>query len=656
MILLAALILMYSALPAAEAAAKETHTVSTADELESAVKSARAGDIIEITQDIPITHCFLIREKRLTIRSAQESGVRMLKRTDQYFGSLLRIEESDVVFEHIIIDGNKSGARDRTECLLSAADSGITLGSGAALQNNFGIGVRAENCDFVLSGGIVRNNLGGFWLDDSDFTMTSGEIIENESMHRHGGGVYLRYGKFSMSGGEIRGNSSENTGGGVTIECGTGVLSGGAISGNRSFFGGGVSCTDGTFTMTGGTISGNTGEMTGGGIELRTAFEPAALIISGGSVTLNTSEGGGGAAIMNDAEFRLSGGTIRENKAEVGGGVFFCGYDKGGKYVMTGGEIADNEAFGEGPTGFFDHTIKGAGGGVYQVGERSVFQLKDGSIQNNIANHGAGIYIEAGKLEMTGGSVTNNAARISDGGVFDRVGGFRHKGGTVGENADRIDMVAIDEQSAMESLTVGTDTGMIRIEDVPAFKELLFKQVLIAREKKAATIGDPVTVRFFAEVTGTEGETKETAGTGGEEKARALRFRVRMSVKTADGEPRTVSKSNGKIPVTLLLPKELAGGSYAAVHAGGGETVYEDMDNEPDTFTILTDLFSDYVLLDRRAEGTDGAVTMPAKAETDFNMKDPPAYHSPLLTVCIGMLVALLWIVCYSIRQLKKLQ
>jgi hypothetical protein len=456
----------------------------------------------------------------------------------------------------------------------------------------------------------------------------------------------MRYGKFNMSGGSIQGNRSESTGGGVTIESGSGAMSGGTINDNASFFGGGVFVSDGTFTLSGGTISCNTAEMAGGGIECKTEFGPAALVISGGSITSNASEGGGGAAVMGDSEFRISGGTIAQNRAKVGGGVFFCGYDKGSKYVMTGGEIVNNEAFGEGPSGFYDHTINGAGGGLYQAGDKSAFALKDGSVKNNVANNGAGVYIEAGKFEMTGGAVTNNYARISDGGIYDSTGRFRQKGGTADDNADSIDLVPVDEARVLKSLTVGPDTGIIKIENASAFKKLLAENVLTARERKAATIGDPVTVYIKAEFIAGAGETQ----------GEAARFRIAARVMTADGIPRDVSKTDEVIPVTIMLLKELSGGRYEAARLEDKKTVYRDMDEDPDTFTVMTGEFTEFALFACRPEPTDEPKTQPGGIVGNSSNSKTPSAGSPfILPLSIGMLAAVVWIMSYSIRQKKKL-
>jgi hypothetical protein len=88
-----------------------------------------------------------------------------------------------------------------------------------------------------------------------------------------GGGVYVRDGTFSMSGGAVSGNSSSYSGGGVYVfGGGTFSMSGGAVSGNSSSFspsysfgGGGVYVgSSGTFSMSGGAVRDNSLSNTNG--------------------------------------------------------------------------------------------------------------------------------------------------------------------------------------------------------------------------------------------------------------------------------------------------------------------------------------------------------------------------------------------------------
>jgi len=91
--------------------------------------------------------------------------------------------------------------------------------------------------------------------------MSGGEISGNTvtSSSRSGGGVYVGFGTFTMSGGIISGNTASSCGGGV-INTGTFTMEGGEISGNTSGFnilgGGGGVFLLGDFIKTGGIIYG----------------------------------------------------------------------------------------------------------------------------------------------------------------------------------------------------------------------------------------------------------------------------------------------------------------------------------------------------------------------------------------------------------------
>ena len=117
------------------------------------------------------------------------------------------------------------------------------------------------------------------------------------------GGVYVKSGEFTMSGGTISGNKAP-PGGGVYVESGEFTMSGGEISGNAAEYGaGGVFVvSSGEFTMSGGSISGNTGNV-GGGVYVGGTFT-----MSGDAViSCNTGNVGGGVYVVSSGEFELSG-------------------------------------------------------------------------------------------------------------------------------------------------------------------------------------------------------------------------------------------------------------------------------------------------------------------------------------------------------------
>jgi uncharacterized repeat protein (TIGR02543 family) len=152
---------------------------------------------------------------------------------------------------------------------LFAVASGVTL----VLDNNITLQGRSDNDDSLVgveSGGtlvmntgsrITGNTGGGVFVvgypNRATFTMNGGEISGNTA--GAGGGVYLydSGGSFTMSGtAKISGNTA-SIGGGVYTD-GSFTMSGGEISGNTANddAGGGVYVAHGTFTKTSGTIYG----------------------------------------------------------------------------------------------------------------------------------------------------------------------------------------------------------------------------------------------------------------------------------------------------------------------------------------------------------------------------------------------------------------
>ena len=182
-------------------------------------------------------------------------------------GSLLRAGANQT----IIIDSENLILRGR-----SGNDSSLVYvdGSSAKLELKNG----------KISGNSYRSTYscgGGVYVNSGTFTMSGGEISGNTmggsgdwDNYAYGGGVY-NTGTFIMSGGKISDNTidcfsttwyrSDSYGGGV-YNAGTFTMTGGTISGNKvtarsnysRSYGGGVYVSSGTFTMSGGTISGNT--------------------------------------------------------------------------------------------------------------------------------------------------------------------------------------------------------------------------------------------------------------------------------------------------------------------------------------------------------------------------------------------------------------
>jgi hypothetical protein len=178
-------------------------------------------------------------------------------------------------------------------------------------------------------------------------------------------------------------------------------------------------------------LFGATLKMTGGKIENSRATLGGAVATS-----KDSNVGGNGTMPRSQNIFSMSGGEISGNSVGtngMGGAVFISstsGNEPPDTMLFTGGLIDGNTA---------DSANNGTGGGVYIGGELS---MGGGTISNNEALKGGGLYIEpkVGQAAMTNGTITANHANEKGGGVY--VGGFgatfTHAGGTIsGNTADK---------------------------------------------------------------------------------------------------------------------------------------------------------------------------------------------------------------------------
>jgi hypothetical protein len=141
-----------------------------------------------------------------------------------------------------------------------------------------------------------------------------------------------------------------------------------------------------------------------------------------------TNSSGSGGAIINQGILNIYGGKISNNYASYAGGIY-----NNGTVLMTGGEISHNVAQDNGSGGgyyggvfnyYSTFTMNGGSisnnkathsyGGVYNNGE---FTLNNGKIDSNIANEYGGVYNNK-TFAMNGGSISHNQAMFYYGGVY----------------------------------------------------------------------------------------------------------------------------------------------------------------------------------------------------------------------------------------------
>lgn len=244
--------------------------------------------------------------------------------------------------------------------------------------------------------------------------------------------LVIVYGVFEMKDGAVLQNNRANFGGGVTVSRnGTVTMSDSSIRENEALSGGGVFISSGgidtSFTMESGSISGNKVTGSGGGIYIFAQYSGSAVafVMKDGIIEKNEAafSGGGGvyicASLGAEVNFTMENGEICNNTGVYisGGGVYLFAHGNGGKATFTicDGSISENTA--------------GGGGGVYVTatyGGETEFTMKSGEISRNKTSFygsGGGVYVDAifnsssAKFTMEGGIISKNET-ANGGGVF----------------------------------------------------------------------------------------------------------------------------------------------------------------------------------------------------------------------------------------------
>ncbi|MCL2588934.1 MAG: GHKL domain-containing protein [Oscillospiraceae bacterium] len=233
-----------------------------------------------------------------------------------------------------------------------------TANSNSGLWGGGGIAIHG-----ALTGGRVREMRGG--------TISYNQIHVSGQPGHGGGGLYIVPGAaFTMTGGSIRNNFSNQTGGGVQ-------LGGSGASGNSRF------------TMTGAAqIAHNFSRSAGGGVQLNS---DATLIMRGhATIDRNRATGGGGGVRLysNNILELYDEATISYNHTTAG----------------NGGGVSINTAAGtlrmHGNSAIHGNTAKGNGGGIYADNMASL--MVNGFLADNTAaRYGNEIYIRTASTGRT---------------------------------------------------------------------------------------------------------------------------------------------------------------------------------------------------------------------------------------------------------------
>ncbi|MGJ9410255.1 Cna B-type domain-containing protein [Actinotignum sp. GS-2025b] len=270
--------------------------------------------------------------------------------------------------------------------------SGGTLTENSGLQLGGAIGVwgsAEQPAKLAISGGTLSKNtvshpefngLGGaVFTEGATVELSGGTLSENAT--EIGGAMALMHSPFTMSGGEVRGNSNgifRGQGGGIHITGGEAKFTGGIITGNEStVVGGGLHTSQATVTLAGTSFTNNISGESGGALAFRSNSQ---VTLTAGLISGNTSRGfWGGAGIYNEkgstltihnavirnneiAEMRLVGAGNRPPSPQ-GGGVWNCPTGRTTMNITRGVAIFDNSA----PDAGTEKQYKGAGDDFFSV-------------------------------------------------------------------------------------------------------------------------------------------------------------------------------------------------------------------------------------------------------------------------------------------------
>jgi len=352
-------------------------------------------------------------------------------------GSILVPADTDIIFDFngFNVDGKGSTISimkvDGNAAIEFVTDVGGAMKGGSA-QNGAALYISGT---VTLTNGTICDNeasygAAAYITNGGSFVMNGGSLVRNSA--ENGAAVYVNDGTFTFAGGVIGGkqedaNVASSYGGAVYVSMsGNLEVNGGEISYNKAQSGGAVYVYGGNFNTSDGLFKNNEASRSGGAVYVDNGNVELSGGIFGGDTTYanaNVAEDGG-AIYVASGTVNLTGAEIGGNKASFGAGVYVAG----GEVIMVDGTIYHNLAENEDGTAY--------GGGAYVTGAASQFTISGGSISENVADKGLGVYVAGGALTVAeNGAIEHQSGENAIGaGVYLDSGMLTVSGGYIGDN------------------------------------------------------------------------------------------------------------------------------------------------------------------------------------------------------------------------------
>ena len=378
-----------------------------------------------------------------------------------------------------------------------------------AKGNGGGVYMDGEKSTFTMTGDAsiscneAKGNGGGVYMDGekSTFTMTGGEISGNEAKG-NGGGVYVDGTTFTVSGAaKVTGNKKNNANNNVYLPESKNITIGAAQTDLIGVTTANAPTEDGTTIATAGSgytiTDADKASFYSDNISYQVVHEGDKLVLKASTPTpppppptptehkhflcgkTHTAIGDH----KTDTQIIFTKWT-NENALPDTQGSYYLDKDVtlstnwipadgtvlclNGHSIKAAGNITaiivnDNRTFtlcdckGEGTAyGKITHPVGNTGSGVYV---RGTFNMYGGSITNNTANQGGGVYIvNGGAFNLFGGSITNNTAD-NGGGVYVGGGQFTMYGGEISGNTATVSGGGVSVSGGKFTMSGGRITG-----------------------------------------------------------------------------------------------------------------------------------------------------------------------------------------------------
>ena len=187
----------------------------------------------------------------------------------------------------------------------------------------------------ILNDSVSRTIGGNIYCYQATVNL-SGGVIENGAAIRGGNLYFATDGKLNMTGGEIRGGTSETEGGNIFLSTrAVGNFTGGTIAGGKSAtYGGNIYTIEGTTNFNGTKIT--AGEAKYGG---NVAMSSADVTVSGGSLENGNAKLYGGNLYVRGNKLTISGGKISGGTAGDYAGNIYLTSTSTCDLTLSGGEI-----------------------------------------------------------------------------------------------------------------------------------------------------------------------------------------------------------------------------------------------------------------------------------------------------------------------------